>query len=125
MELVGAYGDLCSQTKLSAVVESSGCVDEHGGGVHLVQKPHGVGIVLCHDGVGVAGAVGLYVVQSLVQRVHNSDPRPQRQVFGGPVLFGDGYSFQAIHSPQHGESAAVASHLDADLGEAFRDLRQV
>ena len=65
-----------------------GAVDEHGAGVHLVQKPHRRRVVLCHYRVGMTGAVLLDVLQRLVERIDHSDASDQGQELGAPVLIG-------------------------------------
>ena len=91
MELLGGDAHFAAQTELPAVGEAGGGVDVHGGGVHLVQKPLGVGIAVGDNGLAVPRAVGVAEVDGLVKGVHHLHGKDIVPVLRVPVLLCSGY----------------------------------
>ena len=120
VQLVSADGHLRAEAELTAVVEPRARVDEDNGGVDLVGEAGGCGIVLGHDGLGVAGAMLLDVLDSLVDGVDHANGHSEGEEFPAEVLGVGGTHGAALVGPggaDEGEGALVAAEFDAGLGE--------
>ena len=117
MELVRADGDLRAEAELPPVVEAGARVDEHHRRVDLVGEARGGGVVLRNDGLGVAGAVLLDVVDRLGDAVHDADGHREREELLPEVGGVGGADGLAGAGPDEGERAPVAADLDSGLGE--------
>ena len=57
VELLGGDADFRPQAKLASVRKPGGGVYIHGGGVHFLQEPLGIGVVLGDDALTVTGGI--------------------------------------------------------------------
>ncbi len=94
MELLGADTHLRPQPELPPIGEARAGVDVDAGCVHFVQEPHGVGVFLGDDGLGMPRAVAVDVLQSLIDRFDHLDGGNQRQVLLAPILVGGGHDLE-------------------------------
>ena len=127
MELLGGDADLGPQTELASIGEGGGRVPVHRCRVHSVQKRRGRLLVLCHDGLGVHGPVGVHVVDGLQDAANRANRQLRTKVLGRPVLFGGNDEvlvlFQTLPSGDFGRSLvkmeqhASLRHVGEDLGQ--------
>ena len=90
VEFVGGDADLGAEAEFAAVGEAVGDIVENAGGVDRAQEAFGGGLVFGDDGVGVMRAVGVDVIDRLIDRVHDFDRKDEVEVFRVPVLIGGG-----------------------------------
>ena len=84
----GRVRDLGSEPELAAVGEARRGVHVHAGRADAADERVGGAEILRHDRLGVPGAVGLDVVDRLLDRVDGAHGEHQVEVLGRPVLLG-------------------------------------
>ena len=73
MQFIGTDPDFRSHPKFGSIGETGGGIDVDGGGIHLGEKGFLRFFVLRHNGVGMAGTIGIDVGNSGIDIVNHAD----------------------------------------------------